>query len=234
MKTALQRSRLLILAACLPLLAVSSEAMQIELKFRERKCFQETVEPGRSIKCDFHASDGLRDMQIDLFVANSRGRVVAHRTGLSHYKFSLSSTSELERDSALLQGAQSPPGETFRFCVMHQGINGQIPDNVTRKITFNIRLAMRKEDTALLVKKDTANATIQNLRELKDAVRYLIAKMDRLREAEATLSSLNASTTQQLLHFSSLTSIFVLVLGFLQTEAIQVVLRNRKLLKSRI
>lgn len=210
-----------VLLLALLVMTVPSSSMQLALGFGERKCFSEEVPTDRPLLVDFRTAAGVANMDLDLFVTNTEGQVVFHKSGLSHHR------TTLEYHTA----QHLPALTTYRFCLMHQTIPGQIMEKAERKVEFDIRPAVKERDTAQLVRRDQTDNAHQNLRLLEGEIAELVEMMDMLREQEQLLTSTNESTSRFLMTVNSLTSLFVLSVGMLQLEMVQGVLKQRKFIR---
>lgn len=207
--------------------------MQVNLGFGERKCFSEELASDKPVLVDFQAGAGLSDMDIDLFVTDDRGVVVLHQSGLSHHKTTLDSPQKqllLHRqhfqDEAQGPAVSTPGFHTYRFCVMHQALPGQVGAQEKRRITFAIRSA--NENAWKLARGEHTNNMHSHIQKLEDEVSDLMGKMDALREKERLLTMTNETTSRFLTRVSMLTSLFVMIVGMLQLELTEGVLRERK------
>lgn len=212
---------LLLLLISLLVMAIPSSSMQFALGFGERKCFSEEVPTDRPLLVDFHTAAGASNMDLDLFVTNTEGQVVFHKSGLSHHR------ATLEQHTV----QHMPAFTAYRFCLMHQTIPGQIMERAERKVEFEIRPVVREGDAARLVRRGQADNAYQNLRRLEGEIMELVEMMDALRKQEQLLTSTNESTSRFLMTLSSLASLFVLVVGMLQLEMVQGVLKQRKFIR---
>lgn len=211
------------------LLTVTREtsALQLGMYFGDRKCFLEDVQSDRPLHIDFHAVGGMVEMELDLFITDALGTVVWHKSGLSHHKVTLDAPDT--RSGARVEGG--PRMETYRFCVMHQTLPGQIDTGAQRRVIFDIwsgRVGGKVEDIARLGDVNKANG---HIKKLEEDVLDLVGKMDLLKEEEQLLTMRNEYTSRFLIMVNSLASMLVMAVGALQLEAIQGVLRERKFIR---
>lgn len=206
-------------------------AMQMAIGFGERKCFSEDLPVQRPILIDFRASAGQSDMDVDLFVTDSRGQVVFHKSGLSHHRATFHTPDGLNNDVDANSYGHAPRFATFRFCVMHQILQGQVKEAVERRIVFNVRSGSTKKENNDIAKFNDVDRANSHIRKLEEDILVLVDKMDVLREQERILTLKNESTSSFLTTVSSLTSLLVLGVGLLQFEMMQGVLKERKVIR---
>lgn len=210
-------------------LSTPSSSLQIALGFGERKCFSEEVPTDRSLLVDFHSAAGTASMDLDLFVTNTEGQVVLHKSRLSHIRATLEPAGLIHHKDHAARHA--PSLTTYRFCLMHQTMPSQIMERAERKVDFEIRPAAAERDVSQILSGGQMDTAHESLRQLESEITMLVEVMDAMREQEQVLTSANESTSRFLTTVSSLTSLFVLSVGMLQLEVVQAVLKYRKFIR---
>lgn len=219
-------SALLFLLLCI---SRAADALKMKIDFGERKCFTEDVNAHRPVLLDFRASAGHSDMDVDLFVTDHKGKVVFHKSGLSHSRATIGPVLDPPESHGSLT-AYAPQYVTYRFCFMHQVVPGQVAENVERHIDFRVSSApARREKEGLITFRDTDRSNAQ-IHKLEEEILLLVEKMDVIREQERFLTLKNDSTSRFLTTVSSLTSSLVIAVGILQLEFVQSILRQRKMI----
>lgn len=200
-------------------------AMQIMLQFGERKCFSEEVPTDYPIAIDFHTAAGENDMDLDLFVTDTVGRVRLHKSGLSHLRSTLE---PLEQEEETYNGQGKASFTTYRFCLMHQTIPGQVAHQSGRRVEFNIQPLSYHVNRTNPLTHSHVGSTREKLAEMEHEIMSLMQKIDVLREQERVLTDMNEGTSHYLLRISSITSLIVLGTGYVQISYLRDVLRKRK------
>lgn len=209
-------------------LVTKTLSMQMELRFGERKCFNEDVPIDRRILVEFHCAAGSKPMELDLFVTNMNGKVLIHKSGLSHLRTTIEAPKVPHK--SLYGSYHKAIFTTYRFCLMHQTVPSQVAAETGRKVEFRIRAAAVESDSSGALQAGQASDTQGALHELEGEVIELLKNMDSLNEEERLLAMTNEAMSRFVVTLGSLSSLVVLAVGTLQLEIIQIIFKNRRLI----
>lgn len=198
-------------------------SVQISMKFGARKCFMEQVPRGATIYAEVRTFSAANPIDIDVFITNERGIVVANKPAITEHKFTIQGTTNNQGKS---------PFETYRLCFLHQPHPHQVKTPGETRVSFNVRVggggvgAQRVE----LLKRDRMDLTNDKIQTLEQDLNRLLLQMDDLKHQEEILSRYNSATSRHLVTLSSLTSVIIVAIGVMQFDAVKVALRKRKVI----
>lgn len=198
-------------------------SVQISMMFGARKCFMEQVPRGATIYAEVHTFSASNPLDIDVFITNERGIVVANKAAITDHKFTI-------QGSTNNQG--KPPFETYRLCFLHQPHPHQVTTPGETRVSFNVRIggggvgAQRVE----LLKRDHMDLTNDKIHNLEQDLNRLLLQIDDLKHQEEMLSRYNSATSRHLVTLSSLTSVIIVAIGVMQFDAVKLALRKRKVI----
>ncbi|CAN8065202.1 unnamed protein product [Agarophyton chilense] len=198
-------------------------AMQFAMSFAEKKCFMEHVPRGSTVYAEVRTSSTANPLDIDVFVSNERGSVVAHKSAVTEHKFTIPGSGQNHGNPAL---------EMYRFCFLHQIHPHQVMIKGETRVSFSVRFGAggRGVKKVELLKQGQIESTNDKIRNLEDDLNRLLTQIDDLKQQEATLSQYNSATSKHLVTLSSLTSIVIIAIGALQFDAVKVTLRQKKVI----
>lgn len=200
----------------------NASCLQIGMTFGSRKCFTEQIPRGAKVYADFHSSSLATPLEIDVFITNERGVVVAHKSALTAHKFTI--------DGSPSNAQGGPRWETYRICLLHQPHPHQVAIEGLTLISFKIRAggAGVEEKGLQILESKHVDFVKDKIRLVEEDLNLVLGRMDDIRVQEEALFRHNRATATQLVSLSSVTSIVIVLIGFLQFDAVKSALRKRK------
>ncbi|KAI0558440.1 emp24/gp25L/p24/GOLD [Gracilaria domingensis] len=166
----------------------------------------EHVPRGSTLYAEVRTSSTTNPLDIDVFVTNERGVVVAHKAAVSDHKFTIPGSAQTHSNPAL---------EGYRFCFLNQIHPHQVVTKGETRVSFNVRFGAggKGVQRVELLKRDQIETTNDKIRNLEDDLNRVLVQMDDLKEQEDILSR-----------------IVIIAIGALQFDALKATLRQRKVI----